>query len=115
MLTTASLRQVSLVSQFVQIQFSDVTTNDRPADSIIVQHRYAAYATPAMPQPYSPHRYATQTDNKTHHDCSHKRLSYKLIVYWDPSLNAHVILFSTFALQSWTDLLSKIVGAANEN
>jgi len=42
-------------------------------------------------------------------------MSYKLIAYWDPSLNAHVVLFCTFAPQSWTALLSKIVGPANEN
>jgi hypothetical protein len=69
-----------------------------------------------MPQPYSPHRYATlQLDDKTHHDCSHKRMSYKLIVDLDSSLNAHVVTFCTFARHSWTASLSKIAGAANEN
>ena len=80
-----------------------------------MQDRYAAYATPVclnrIPRIGTQHCNSTtnilRLFSQTHELQTHRRL--------DSSLNAHVVTFCTFARHSWTALLSKIAGAANEN
>jgi hypothetical protein len=76
---TGALRQVSLDRQFVQIQFSDIATNNCPPESsckIVTPRTPPLYASTVFPASVR----NTATQQQTRHDRSHKRMSYKLIV-----------------------------------
>lgn len=87
----------------VQIQFSmpppTAVRKARSSCEIVLRRvRYLYHF-----NPYFPLRYATNSSRKqTHHDLSHKRMSYELTVNWNRRLTRTPPFTCTFARHSWT-------------